>query len=96
MRKVSRLSAALLIGILSVLAGGQDAWAAVCTAKDGSTYVCPLQYHGGPFLEKFEIYPLYWGDWTEADIDTWQAYLVGLAAYMSGENAPAHMQPVMK
>ena len=83
MRKVARLAVVILIGILGVLAGGRAA---------GS----PLQYHGGPFPEKFEIYPLYYGIWAESEIDTQQAFLNNLAAYMSGKNAPAFQQPMMK
>ncbi len=83
MRKVARLSAAFLMGIMSVLTGRADS-------------PVPLQYHGGPFLETFEIYPLYYGIWTGSEIDTRQDYLVNLAAYMSGKNAPAFEQPAMK
>ena len=89
MRKVEGLSVAFLIGILSVLAGGSPVRAAICPGPKGSTIKCgPLEYHGGPFLEKFEIYPLYYGTWTDAQIDAQQAYVVSLAAYMSGKNAP--------
>ena len=56
----------------------------------------PLQYHGGPFLQTFEIYPLYYGNWGASEITTQQAYVVNLAAYMSGEGAPAGEQPMMK
>ena len=97
MRKVTRWSAAFLIGILSVLVGGRAAWAARCPGAGGKTVECdPLQYHGGPFLETFEIYPLYYGQWTEAEIDAQQAYVVSLAAYMSGKNALVFQQPMMK
>jgi hypothetical protein len=96
MRKLIRVPLALLIGILSVLAGGRPSWAAVCPGSDGTIECGPLQYHGGPFLETFEIYPLYYGTWKESDIDTQQAYVVNLAAYMSGKNAPAFEQPMMK
>ena len=58
MRKIASLSAAFLIGILSVLAP-RLGWATT-----------PLQYHGGPFLQTFEIYPLYYGNWAESDITT--------------------------
>jgi hypothetical protein len=56
----------------------------------------PLQYNGGPFLETFVIYPLYYGNWSQAEIAKQQDYIVNLAAYMSGKNAPANKQPVMK
>ena len=56
----------------------------------------PLQYHGGPVLSSFTIYPLYYGSWDSADITAEQNYLNELAAYMSGQNAPAGQQPMMK
>jgi len=84
MRKIASLSAAFLIGILSMLAP-KLGWATTA-----------LQYHGGPFLQTFEIYPLYYGNWAESDITTQQTYVVNLAAYLSGENAPASEQPMMK
>jgi hypothetical protein len=84
MRRIANLSATFLIGILSILAP-RAGWATT-----------PLQYHGGPFLQTFEIYPLYYGKWAEADIATQQAYVVNLAAYMSGEGAPASEQPMMR
>src|ERR1022692_2709935 len=84
MRKIASLSAAFLIGILSMLAP-RLGWAAT-----------PLQYHGGPFLQQFEIYPLYYGNWAESDITTQQTYVANLAAYMSGVGAPSGEQPMMK
>jgi len=84
MRKFASLSAAFLVGILSILAP-RLGWATT-----------PLQYHGGPFLQTFEIYPLYYGNWSESDLTTQQTYVVNLAAYMSGANAPASEQPMMK
>ena len=84
MRKFVSLSVALLIGILGVLAPGL-AWATT-----------PLQYHGGPFLQTFKIYPLYYGNWGTSEITTQQTYVVNLAAYMSGTGAPSGDQPMMK
>jgi hypothetical protein len=55
-----------------------------------------LQYHGGPVLSTFTIYPLYYGKWQSADITAQQNYLINLASYMSGQNAPAGQQPMMK
>jgi len=55
-----------------------------------------LQYWGGPVLEQFTIYPLYYGNWSQADIDAQQAYLKSLAAYISGDKAPAGQQPVIR
>src|ERR1035438_10024107 len=84
MRKIASLSAAFLIGILSVLAP-RLGWATT-----------PIQDHGGPFLQTFEIYPLYYGNWAESDITTQQTYVANLAAYMSGVGAPSGEQPMMK
>jgi hypothetical protein len=95
-RKITHLSVACLIG-LSVLAGGRAAWAAHCPGPHGTTVECdPLEHHGGPFLAKFEIHPLYYGEWKEAEIDAQQTYVVNLAAYMSGKNAPVFGQPMTK
>jgi hypothetical protein len=55
-----------------------------------------LEYFGGPVLETFTIYPLYYGDWSPADIETQQNYLKSLAAYISGKKAPAGQQPVIR
>src|SRR5271165_6242886 len=84
MRKIASLSAAFLFGILSMLAP-RLGWATT-----------PLQYHGGPILQTFEIYPLYYGNWSESDLTTQQTYLINLAAYLSGEGAPSGEQPMMK
>ena len=56
----------------------------------------PLQYHGGPVLSSFTIYPLYYGNWEAADITAEQSYLNDLASYISGVNAPAGQQPMLK
>ena len=56
----------------------------------------PLQYHGGPVLSTFTIYPLYYGNWQAADITAQESYLSNLAAYLSGQNTPAGLQPMMK
>ena len=84
MRRVAGLSVAVMIGFLGVLTC-RPAWATT-----------PLQYHGGPFLENFTIYPLYYGGWSQTDLTTQQTYVVNLAAYMSGVNAPGSEQPVMR
>ncbi len=55
-----------------------------------------LEFWGGPVLETFEIYPLYYGDWSAADIATEQTYLTTLAAYISGQDAPAGEQPLIR
>jgi Bacterial tandem repeat domain 1 len=83
MRRINSLSPAVLVGLLCLLA-----------SRPGWTK--PLQYNGGPFLETFTIYPLYYGAWTQAEINTQQQYVVNLAAYMSGQNAPSGQQPMMK
>ncbi len=84
MRSPSRFSLAVLAVILSFLAGR-------------SASAQPLQYNGGPVLENFTIYPLYYGTgWSPGAIATHHDYLVNLAAYMSSENNPAFEQPVMR
>ena len=82
MRRVA-LSAAIVAFTLLLFAG-QTLWAK------------PLEYHGGPVLDTFTIYPIYWGYWTKADKDAQQDYLKHLAAYMSGESAPSGQEPVLR
>jgi hypothetical protein len=55
----------------------------------------PMQYHGGPILRTFTIYPLYYGNWSNADITAHQNFLVGLAGYLSGHNNPAGQQTML-
>jgi hypothetical protein len=55
-----------------------------------------LEYWGGPVLENFQIYPLYYGDWSSSEIAAQQAYLTTLKAYISGQNAPASQQPMIR
>lgn len=55
-----------------------------------------LEYWGGPVLETFTIYPLYYGAWSEAEIDAQQIYLTRLTAYISGQDAPAGQQPMIR
>jgi hypothetical protein len=54
----------------------------------------PLQYHGGPVLRSFKIYPLYYGTWNNDDITAQQNYLEGFAGYLSGKDKPTDQQPV--
>lgn len=84
MRKIASFSIAFLIGILSLLSP-RLGWATT-----------PLQYHGGPFLQNFQIYPLYYGNWSASEITAQQDYVANLAAYMSGAGAPAGQQSMMK
>jgi hypothetical protein len=83
MRKAVRSSLLVLVAVLLFLSG-RSGWAT------------PLQYHGGPFLESFEIYPLYYGKWTPDEIATHHKFLIDLAAYMSGQGAPKDQQPVLR
>jgi hypothetical protein len=78
------LAAAFGIGVLISLSGG-------ALAQPHP----PLQYQGGPVLQNFEIYPLYFGAWSDADIGAHHEYLVDLAAYMSGDGAPPGQEPVL-
>ncbi|MEA2605160.1 MAG: hypothetical protein QOF89_6152 [Acidobacteriota bacterium] len=54
-----------------------------------------LANSGGPVLKSFEIVPYYYGPWKSSDIASHQSYLVGLAAYISGANAPANSQTML-
>ena len=87
MRKTLGSSAALAIVVLSLLCGGPSAWAQKHP---------PLEYKGGPVLKKFKIYSLYWGQWTPAEIKAQQAYLKGLAGYISGDGAPKGEEPMLR
>ncbi|HYX70091.1 MAG TPA: hypothetical protein VE825_13220, partial [Terriglobales bacterium] len=87
MRKTLGSSTALVVVILSLLSGSSSAWAQKHP---------PLEYKGGPVLGKFEIYSLYWGQWTPAEIKAQQAYLTGLAAYISGVGAPKGKEPMLR
>jgi Bacterial tandem repeat domain 1 len=87
MRNLSWVCTLLLTSLAVLLAGTLPAAAQPYYA---------LQYWGGPVLEQFTIYPLYYGDWSHADIDAQQAYLKSLAAYVSGEKAPAGQQPAIR
>jgi hypothetical protein len=87
MLKTTGLTTALVIVVLGLLSGGTSARAQQHP---------PLQYKCGPVLETFTIYPLYWGQWTDAEIDAQQNYLKGLAAYISGADAPKGQVPVLR
>jgi hypothetical protein len=86
MRKPPGLSTALAIVVLSLLSGGRSAWA---------QEHAPLEDKGGPVLATFKIYPLYWGQWTPAQIKAHQDYLKDLAAYISGVGAPKGEEPML-
>ncbi|HYX67684.1 MAG TPA: hypothetical protein VE825_01015 [Terriglobales bacterium] len=87
MRKTPGLSTALAIAVLSLLSGGQPAWAQKHP---------PLEHKGGPVLSNFKIYSLYWGQWTPAQIKAQQAYLKGLAGYISGVGSPKGEEPMLR
>ena len=87
MRKLNCAPTYLLIVVAGLLVGASSAWAQPYYA---------LEYYGGPVLETFKIYPLYYGDWSQADIDSQQAYLTSLTAYISGVKAPAGEQPLIR
>jgi hypothetical protein len=86
-RRPPGLSTALVIVVLSLLSGGTSVRAQAHP---------PLQYKCGPVLETFKIVPLYWGQWTKAEIDAQQDYLTGLAAYISGDGAPKGQVPMLR
>jgi len=93
MRKMSGLAFAIAAGVLSLLAGTQPASAQPYYA---------LEYYGGPILETFTVYPLYFGNpsgpgaWSAALIGQQQTYLTHLVDYISGVNAPANQQPMLR
>jgi len=86
MRITSATPTAAAIVVLSLLSGGRPAWAQPHP---------PLEYRCGPVLSTFTIYPLYWGQWTPAQIKAQQDYLTGLTAYMSGAGAPRGEAPML-
>jgi hypothetical protein len=86
MKKALRWGVYLLLGITCGLV----------LAKPAFAQKYALEYWGGPVLEKFTIYPLYYGAWSSADVSTHQAYLQSLTAYISGQNAPMGQQPVIR
>src|SRR5713101_5040796 len=83
---MKKLSPAVAIGMLIVF---------TCSLPLRGDAHAPLQYHGGPILRTFRIYPLYYGNWSNADITAQQNYLTGLTAYLSGKDEPAGQQPMM-
>jgi hypothetical protein len=87
MRRTHGLTTALVIVVLGLISGGRSVWAQAHP---------PLQYKCGPVLETFKIHPLYWGQWTKAEIDAQQDYLTGLAAYISGDGAPKGKVPMLR
>jgi hypothetical protein len=86
-----------VLGSLIMFAGILPAGAQECpTGTNQALITCAqVQYHGGPVLEDYTIHPLYFGNWTQDQIDTQQAFLQNLAAYISGESAPAGQQPTV-
>lgn len=99
MAKIIGVSARSVPVLLFLLLGLSTAWAApMCPAGPNESEIpcVPIHYHGGPFLQNFTIHPLYMGKWNAAEIEKQQAFLTHLAAYISGENAPAGEQPVLK
>jgi hypothetical protein len=87
MQKAVELSRLFAIAGIALLLAGRGVWAQSHP---------PLQNKGGPVLSSFEIHPLYYGEWTDSQIDAQQNYLKGLAKYMSGElpSAPC-VQPML-
>ncbi|HVS75003.1 MAG TPA: hypothetical protein VHE23_06220 [Candidatus Acidoferrales bacterium] len=83
---MKKLWLAVAVGILGVIAGSAPVW--------GQAHA-PLQYRGGPVLRTFKIYPLYYGNWSAAEITAQQNYLNGLTGYLSGNGKPAGQQPMM-
>jgi hypothetical protein len=89
MQRVADLAATLVIGVLGRFAGAG-------TAKAQAPPNYALEYYGGPVLETFTIYPLYYGAWSAADMANQQNFLQNLVDYISGKNAPAGQQPMLR
>jgi hypothetical protein len=60
----------------------------------GSGYV-PLTYNGGPVLQSAELVALYWGNFTEQDVETMQTYLTEFCDYLSGVDVPGNEVPTI-
>jgi hypothetical protein len=86
--RVNNYKRAIVLGILGALSGAAPLWS--------QSTALPLDYHGGPVLESFTIYPLYYGSWATQDITKHQNYLMALASYMSGQNAPVGQEPATR
>src|SRR2546421_4852762 len=52
-----------------------------------------LNRGNGPILATPELVSLYWGGFAQSEIDGMQAYLNGLAGYLSGQGTPAGQEP---
>ena len=78
--QLRRISWVTVFSLFSVLTGGTQ-----LSAQQ-------LSYYGGPVLDSFTIYPLYYGPFQQDMTDN-QNYLTALAAYMSGTNAPEGQRP---
>jgi Bacterial tandem repeat domain 1 len=96
MRKFAGFS---ILAILTMFLAALPAGAQECPTSAaiflGLIPCAQVQYHGGPILENYTIYPLYYGNWTQEEIETQQTFLTNLAAYISGANAPAKQQPTL-
>jgi hypothetical protein len=73
-----------VIGVVLYLLGGIAASAPL-----------PLLNYGGPVLNTVQIVPVFWGDWTDTEVTNQHNYLVNLADYISGKNAPGLERPVI-
>jgi hypothetical protein len=67
---------------------------AVATAAPTVGY-SPLTFGGGPLISDAELISVFWGTFTPAEITGMQAYLRGLAGYLSGDGAPQGSVPVL-
>ena len=82
-----RCNTALALTMFAISCGGVAPHAKADT-------VAVRYYYGGPILAEFKIYPLFYGNWNQTDIDNQYTYLQKLAAYMSGQTAPVGQRPV--
>jgi hypothetical protein len=65
------------------------------TAPAPSGQYSPLVFGGGPLMNRMELVSLYWGNFSQQNMDDMQAYLRGLADWISGRGQPPGQVPVL-
>jgi hypothetical protein len=55
-----------------------------------------LAFHNGPVTATVTIFPIYYGNWNNTELNDQQAYLENLGRYMSGDFNPAGRVPTTK
>ena len=64
-------------------------------APAGAPAYTPLIYHNGPILPEAKIVPVFWGPFSDDEIQHVVTFLRGLAGYLSGEGASPGKIPVL-